>query len=101
MKKTEKKFDKKINIKEIRNRYAPNLDAIFFKEDEAEIVKLIIEEKLDVVDRNIFLIYIENGFDVKYLSKFFGCSDSLVYNKLNKIKEKIRKEFENFRKICI
>lgn len=99
MKKVDRKFDKEINIKQLKNKYRPDLNAIFFKEDEAEIVKFIIQEKLDIVDRNIFLIYVDNDFNVKVLSKYFDCSDSLVYKKINEIKERIRKEFEKINSI--
>jgi len=91
-----KKLDKPVNFKEIVELYEPNLSQIFFKEDEVEILKLIIKERLDVIDRNILLMYLSKDLSVKETAKFYSCSKTLLRTKLNSIKEKVKEEFVKY-----
>ena len=88
-----KKLEQHKDIKELKVKYRPDLDKIFYKEDKVEILKFIISDKLDQVDRNIILMYLDNGFSISELSKDFSCSGTLARNKVKEIKEKIKEEF--------
>lgn len=84
-----KKLEKEIDIKHIKHVYEPNLDLVFFKEDEVEILKLVIS-KLDNINKNILLLYLENDCNLKETSKYFSCSTKLMSQKIKEIKEKIK-----------
>lgn len=77
-----------INIKDILEDYKPD-NSIFSNEDKnINILKNIIYNHLNEVDRRIILMYAETG-SLRKLGKELGVSASTALNKIREIRNKI------------
>ena len=66
-------------------------------EDSERIRKLkwIIDNRLSVGERNIFLLYVHNGSNYHKTAKLLGCSVTTCRNKVIQIRKKIIENYES------
>lgn len=85
-----KKLEKSIDIHTVKKFYYPDKNKIFYEGDHEEVLKAAIMEKLDTIDRNIIIAFLENSCSMRETAKLFNCSTTLLRTKINEITGKLR-----------
>lgn len=86
----------------VKNLDLGNLEAEYLTFDDEDrldtnIYKFVIQNKLNVIERRIFVLYIESG-RLKSVAEVLGCSTSRVFYIIKDIKTKILNEVERIKK---